>query len=428
MGEVLLLFTSATVHASYNLRMRILHQSESTLRNSVFFLYFVHMLSVYSVAIPRNIEIRRVSSEIRSQLSDELNSFNELDKLPSWPAFTSQLKSSPILTNNDLHVKVTENSLCVFRFVPPSTIAFSITISFNYVVSAFHRHSSVNINDFLGFQHRLCRWSQLEAIITRVKNAIPNLSEEIIALATEIENVVEQLSPCYNGYDFITEQLKLSTCSVKGRRYSNSTVLKSLQCFLCSRAGYRQMRKLLFLPHPDTLASYFGSLAHQDMRSQCEIQLRPYFESLKGLNRCVLLLFDEIYIKPSVSLTGEHLIGRADDDNEKWARRILAIMAKPCMGAKPIMLRLIPVLLLTGEFLFSQMCQVLQLLQSCNINVLGLMSDNHPVNRKCYDLFRARSQSLSDVWLCENPFPTCNHHTLFLLHDPVHMLKNIRNN
>lgn len=55
------------------------------------------------------------------------------------------------------------------------------------------------------------------------------------------------------------------------------------------------------------------------------------------------------------------------------------------------------------------------------------MTDNLTVNQKTFRLYHDRSFS-SDITSIEHPITNSSFSSLFLLYDPVHLMKNIRNN
>lgn len=104
------------------------------------------------------------------------------------------------------------------------------------------------------------------------------------------------------------------------------------------------------------------------------------------------ILFEELYVKPSIRYRCRHLLGQAIDDPSKMARTVLAIMAKPLIGGKPFILRLLPIHLLTAQFLKEHLSTSIRQINKYGGTVVALVGDNHPTNRKCFSLFRDDSQ------------------------------------
>ena len=135
------------------------------------------------------------------------------------------------------------------------------------------------------------------------------------------------------------------------RRYSFTSLLRSVQYYLSSRNCYTQLRKLPSRPHPDTIKSRFGGLGFTGSDSDCQKTLEVFANSLPDNQKHISIIFDEIYLNPSLRFCGLHVVGRAEDDSKECARTMLCFMIRPVMG-DPIMVRLVPVYSLKAEFLF----------------------------------------------------------------------------
>ena len=74
------------------------------------------------------------------------------------------------------------------------------------------------------------------------------------------------------------------------------------------------------------------------------------------------LMFDEVYIKPSIRYTGGHVIGYSLDNPTELARTMLAFMIKIMFTQKEstVLLRLIPVYNLRAEFLLEHILSFLK--------------------------------------------------------------------
>ena len=143
---------------------------------------------------------------------------------------------------------------------------------------------------------------------------------------------------------------------------------------------------------------------------RCHNKIR--FAEFNSGQRRGMLLFDEVYVKPSIRYRGGHLIGYALDKPNTPAKTILAIMFRPFFGASSFVCRLLPVASLTAQFLVQNLQEVKDLISNNNGSVVGLICDNHPTNRSAFQIFNESDSS----------------EPLFLLNDTVHLFKSIRNN
>ena len=108
------------------------------------------------------------------------------------------------------------------------------------------------------------------------------------------------------------------------------------------------------------------------------------------------------------------------------ARTVLAIMIAQLMGAPAFVTRILPVYTLTAEFLCEQIHKVIEIVHSCS-GFCFTMSDNYVANQKCFSIFKHNFGS-SNIYSSKYPVENAEFDLLFLMHDPVYLLKNIRNN
>ena len=127
-----------------------------------------------------------------------------------------------------------------------------------------------------------------------------------------------------------------------------------------------------------------------------------------------------MYIKPSLQFRGGHVFGHAEDDNSQCARTILALMVKTLLGGPTFIARLIPIFKLNSSYLKQQLEKLADVISSCGGKVLALIGDNHMINRQMYKSLRYTNESYKGC--------LSNNDDVVLLHDPVHLIKSIRNN
>ena len=193
-------------------------------------------------------------------------------------------------------------------------------------------------------------------------------------------------------------------------------------------------QKLLFffmrvpdVTHPNTIKSYFGSLGTPGEIADCENTMKQVFSKLTDKERYCKVLVDEIHIKPAVRYQGNHVVGFSCDEPTKPARTVVAIMIAPSMGKPAFVCRLIPVYSLKANFLFEQTLKIIETLHKCGVYAHLLMCDNLRTNQACFKLFQSTFGS-EDIYSCHHPISNDEFSMLFLLYDPSHLLKNIRNN
>ena len=196
--------------------------------------------------------------------------------------------------------------------------------------------------------------------------------------------------------------------------------------YLRSRNCYSALCQYLTLPHPDTIRRYFGELGTPGDYTECENVIKSIFNKLTKTERYCKVLVDEIHIKPAIRYQGNHIIGFSVDDPTKAARTVLAIMIAPSMGKPAFVCRLIPVYSLNHDFLFEETNKIIQLIHKHSGYAMLLMSDNLRTNQACFKSYQETFGS-ENIFSCKHPVSN-EFSMLFLLYDPPHLLKNIRNN
>ena len=77
--------------------------------------------------------------------------------------------------------------------------------------------------------------------------------------------------------------------------------------------------------------------------------------------------------------------------------------------------------------MFDQLCQLLKIIHDCSGYVYLVMTDNFRVNQSLFSKMHAVYTSTA-IWSITHPIENKEFEELFLLYDPTHLLKNIRNN
>ena len=137
---------------------------------------------------------------------------------------------------------------------------------------------------------------------------------------------------------------------------------------------------------------------------------------------------DEINIKLSIRYDGNSIVGFAvNTEEQRAAKSVLAILINPSMGAPPFVGRLFPVSCLKGVFLYEQIILMIKIIHDSGGFVYLVMSDDHSRNQNTYQLFH---QNFSSTGIDSVNHPIVNEKLkkLYLMFDPVHLLKSIRNN
>ena len=134
-----------------------------------------------------------------------------------------------------------------------------------------------------------------------------------------------------------------------------------------------------------------------------------------------LLIIDEVKIRPSVSFSGGVMNGVAKNDPDSRASSMLCVMLKCLHGGPSVMISITPVHKLTADYQFNVVKDAAATVEKAGLNVIGSITDNHKVNQHYCKLF----SRISDF---KARHPLDDTRMWYLLFDPVHLLKCIRNN
>ena len=108
--------------------------------------------------------------------------------------------------------------------------------------------------------------------------------------------------------------------------------------------------------------------------------------------RIIFLSFDEIHIKPELQYQKKHVYENASVPTS--GNFMLAVMGNPSYGTHAVIACLVPVKILTAEFLHDVVNSVLEIVHSAGGHVFSLMCDSPLVNKKSNKMFHEKFDSL----------------------------------
>ena len=121
---------------------------------------------------------------------------------------------------------------------------------------------------------------------------------------------------------------------------------------------------------------------------------------LHGGQKNCFILFDEVYIKPSIRYRGGHLIDYSVDKPTLPARTLLAFMLKPCFGGLAFVCRLFPIHSLS-PFIVTQ-----------NLNeIISCVAENE--GRKNYRITVCSQQKEKLMYIVKKQEISSNHNIFF---------------
>ena len=233
---------------------------------------------------------------------------------------------------------------------------------------------------------------------------------------------------------FILCQLENLKLSKNNRRYNVLTLVLSLKAQLISSGCYRYLQSLecLSLPHPSTLRRLYSNMG---LDTYFIDYLKVSCKAFTKYKRNILLQLDEIHVKTDYTYKGGKIFGSscinwnlddAEDISSQCdpAKTVLAFQVSSLYTNWSEIVRLLPCCNTKASELLPIVQQVIIDIEKCDLRVIAICTDDYQLN---VSLFKSLANKSSNLELtCPNPSdPT---RSIFLMFDPVHIVKCIRNN
>ena len=139
----------------------------------------------------------------------------------------------------------------------------------------------------------------------------------------------------------------------------------------------------------------------------------------------VVLLLDEVYLQKDSQYQDGKLVG-ADNEGNLY-KGVITFMINSLKKSIPFVIKTIPEIKIEGKWLSEHIDNCITSLNSVRFNVCAVISDNHSTSVLAFKyLFNIYGNEQNDENIINHPSNTANN--IYLFFDPVHLLKNIRNN
>ena len=222
---------------------------------------------------------------------------------------------------------------------------------------------------------------------------------------------------------FIRMQLKLHKKKKHGRRYSPQLKSLAISIYHASGKAYRLLSKLFILPSKASLHRYIPKMPNNTGISQAALKL---IEKMRPQDRLCTLCMDEISLKTNLTynLPEDKIIGLEDFGGcyrtNKVATSALVLLIRSISGKwkQPI-----------GYYLANGTCptnimedvmkEAIDKLEGIGLDIVVVMSDQ---GSNFYSLAQRLQVSPEQPWFIHN------NTTYFLVFDPPHLIKSVRNN
>ncbi|KAF2886226.1 hypothetical protein ILUMI_19947 [Ignelater luminosus] len=239
------------------------------------------------------------------------------------------------------------------------------------------------------------------------------------------DRIQELLPDCKNNVEFIKEQVKLLPVHKSRLRYSWDLMLFCSLLHSISPHAYRFLRssQKLKIPSTSRIRQVCGKFSCNPQLEQNPKDLLRYvsskFSLLSAEDKLVILLMDEIHLKENLDYESGNIVGNAFND-EKLAKSAHVFMISSLISPYKEVVHILPVNKMTGEVLHTFLKNIVIGLHNIGFEVLGVVSDNHSINRKAISYF-SNPPEVKIVY----PNPADENKSLYFVIDTVHILKNI---
>jgi len=383
---------------------------------------------------------RRLAATARDE--QQFQKWLDDDIVTNYEDFQSKLQSKTVDLGSDWIV-VSKADFVLFVNIDSSCcpiVVCSFKVFRDMAVTIYDTKQQCDNNEFrwlLGDDCKLTRWSQLPNLCVHLSNAcqaqptVSSTDDNVNVVVDRIKQLIhtsknEENSKLEFRLKFVLRQIELLYSMQK--RYTPDCMLMAFKIYCSSKSTYCYLRETcLTLPHPSylrQLTSCFSqccqSLTDDDAHF---VYLKQKCGALAEHERLVVLLLDEIYVKPRVTYKGGSLQGFAENSADTVeATTVQAYMISSVLSKHKDVAALQPIKNLDMSFLHDSVSKVLCLVERAGYKVLAVLSDNNRVNRNMFDKMCGGTMRPCI------PHPYDSQRKLFFLFDSVHLIKCIRNN
>jgi hypothetical protein len=283
---------------------------------------------------------------------------------------------------------------------------------FLYVVRVEKDSYEIPKHNFtLNKNSRLNTWSQLSDIFDVINKHAADNFDRLNKVLEEL-NSMEDLHAS-SHFQFLLAQLEMLLMPPNKLRYTKYSLIFAAELLCVSPAAYRMLRgsRTVILPKQQLIRELMS-------RSVNDSNLQTSFNELKPEQRLVNILFDEVKLKSVLRFTAGHVVGHAENQPDILATSALAFELVCHYGGPRFTIRVVPVAKLDATKLKEYLLEVITTVKRSGGLPVSIVCDNCPLNQRVY-------KDLGGPGLVQVPNDTLK---IYLVHDYVHIYKNIRNN
>jgi hypothetical protein len=258
---------------------------------------------------------------------------------------------------------------------------------------------------------RVNTWSQLSDVFNVINKHVPSNIDYLNKALHELY-IIDDLHNS-SHFQFLMAQLEMLLTPANKLRYTKYSLIFAAELLCLSPAAYRMLRgsRTIILPKQQVIRDLMS-------RSLQDSSLQTVLNELRPEQRLVNVLFDEVKLKSVLRFTAGHVAGHAANEPEKLATSALAFELVCHCGGPRFIVRVVPVANLDAKQLREYVLEVIATVERSGGRPVSIICDNCPLNQRLY-------KDLGGPGLVKLPNDGLQ---VYLVHDYVHIFKNIRNN
>ena len=136
----------------------------------------------------------------------------------------------------------------------------------------------------------------------------------------------------------------------------------------------------------------------------------------------VVLMLDEMYLQKSTEFQNGNVIGK--DETGEFYKGIIVFMIVNLKNSTPCVVKACPEVYINGDMVRQEIEESISSLTSAGFKVRAVVADNHASNVSTFTKLWNSYGTESD----NNFHINFNGNKSYLMYDPVHLVKNVRNN
>lgn len=378
------------------------------------------------------LENARIEEAIQKSLESDA-AYRRSIAVKNFQEFISKLEGVTFIDNWIVKKHEDFVNFIFLQETPRPIVKCYITVKDNLELSV-HDIDNVNLKSLgnMKFPFTLTDINQFDEVVQIVTAACSDENEDLSVkkivslIVSKLCLLSDRLPEKKTIIDFLSEQVTL--LDVSRMRYSWELTLFCGLIHSISPHAYKFIRNFgnLYLPSSSTLRrvcnKYCTDPRHEQNSSNLLSYVNSKFNVLAQEDKTIVLMMDEIHLKPYMDFKSGNIVGQAFN-SEECATSAHVFMISSIRSSYKDVVHILPVKKIDSLTLFNFVKVIIIGLEKIGFEVLAIVSDNNAINKKTMSFFSQPPEILN-----EYKHPCDPSRPLFFVIDPVHLLKNIRNN